>query len=94
MIMEIGGCIGIVISVDRYQAINLVARGSKSSELETVELGPLHSEAHLSLMGNSKCYSSPCLSSPNVFEAGICSKTNQDKLGPDLLCPNLHRCIP
>ena len=50
-------------------------------------MGQEPSKAHLPLMGNFKSPSRPIFSSPSVFEAGDCSKTNQDKPSPVLLGP-------
>ena len=50
-------------------------------------MGQEPSEAHLPLMGNFKSPSGPILSTAFIFEAGDCSKTNQDKPSPILLGP-------
>ena len=80
-----------LVSWDRFmwgeRAVNWVSRERNIEQLDLVGMGQEPSEAHLPLMGNFKSPSGPTFSSPCVFEAGDCSKTNQDKPSLVLLGP-------
>ena len=79
------------VSWDRFKCgecvVNWVSRERNTEQLGLVGMGQEPSEAHLPLMGTFKSPSGPTFSSPCVFEAGDCSKTNQDKPSLVLLCP-------